>query len=56
MSFSEIVITVLALGIVVGGVMLLKRSAKKFDLSPEQLKEIKERNEALDKEEIENDK
>ena len=51
MSISEIILTVLALGIVIGGVLLLKKSAKKFDLTPEQLKKIKERNDKIEREE-----
>ena len=49
MSSSAIFITVLALGIIVGGVLLLKKSAKKFDLTQEQLEKIKKRNDDLDK-------
>lgn len=49
MSLSEIILTVLALGMIIGGILLLKKSAKKFDLTPEQLEEIKKRNEDLDK-------
>jgi hypothetical protein len=54
MSINEIIFTILAIGIVIGGVLLLQQSAKKFDLTPEQLKEIKKRNEDLDKEDKEN--
>jgi len=54
MSSSEIILTILAIGIIIGGVLLLKKSAKKFDLTPEQLNEIKKRNENLDKEDREN--
>ncbi len=50
MSLSLIFIILIALGIIFGGILLLKQSAKKFNLSPEQLKRIKARNEALDKE------
>jgi len=49
MSVSEIILTVLSLGIILGGVLLLKKSAKNFDLTPEQLDKIKKRNEDLDK-------
>lgn len=49
MTLSGIILTVLALGIIVGGVLLLKKSAKKFDLTAEQLSSIKKRNEELDK-------
>ena len=53
MSLTEIIITALALGIIVGGIYVLKKSARKFNLTPEQLKKIKQRNEILDKEEQE---
>ena len=48
MSVSVIILIALALGIIVGGVMVLKKSAKKFDLTKKQLKDIKERNVAMD--------
>jgi len=51
MSLSTIIIIVIALGTVVSAILLLKQSAKKFNLTDEQLKEIKKRNKALDKEE-----
>ncbi len=53
MSITAIIIILLALGLILGGVLLLKKSAKKFNLSDEQLKKINERNQALDKEEDE---
>lgn len=53
MSLSTIIIIVIALGTVVSAILLLKQSAKKFNLTDEQLKEIKKRNKALDKEEQE---
>ncbi|MDP7591094.1 MAG: DUF2897 family protein [Litorilituus sp.] len=49
MSISAIIIILLALGLILGGILLIKKSAKKFNLSDEQLKKIKERNQALDK-------
>jgi len=51
MSVVAILLTVLALGIIVGGILVLKKSATKFNLTSEQLDKIKSRNEALDKEE-----
>ena len=51
MTVSEIIIIVLALAMIIGGVVALKKSAKKFNLTPEQLAKIKKRNEALEKEE-----
>ena len=53
MSLSEIILTVLILGMILGGILLLKKSAKKFDLTNEQLAKIKKRNEDLDKSEKE---
>ncbi|PCI52212.1 MAG: DUF2897 domain-containing protein [Gammaproteobacteria bacterium] len=53
MSLTVIILISLALGIILGGVLLLKKSARKFDLTTEQLKRIKKRNKALDEEEKE---
>ena len=55
MSITAIIIITLAIGSIVGGVFVLKKSAKKFDLSDEQLSDIKKRNEALDKQEEKED-
>lgn len=49
MSVGEIILTVLILGIIIGGVLVLKKSAKKFNLTEEQLRKIKKRNDDLDK-------
>jgi len=43
MSSFAIFIIVIALGIIVGGIMVLKKSAKKFNLNEEQLQRIKQR-------------
>ena len=51
MTFIEIIIAVIALGLIVGAVLLLKQSAKKFNLTDEQLKNIKERNKTIEAEE-----
>lgn len=51
MSITAIIITVLAIGIIVGGILVIKKSAHKFNLTAEQLANIKKRNEELDKEE-----
>jgi hypothetical protein len=53
MSLSVIVLIVLALGIIIGGVLVLKKSARKFDLTEEQLDSIHKRNEELDEKERE---
>ncbi len=55
MSITAIFIIILAIGIILGGICLLKKSAKKFNLTPAQLAEIKERNEELEKEDLEKD-
>lgn len=44
MSFSAIFIIVITLAIIVGGIMVLKKSAKKFNLTDKQLRDIKLRN------------
>lgn len=53
MSFSIIILISLALGIILGGVLLLRKSARKFDLTTEQLDRIKKRNKAIDEQEKE---
>ncbi|WP_082627259.1 DUF2897 family protein [Colwellia sp. TT2012] len=56
MSLIAIIIITLAIGIILGGILLLKKSARKFNLTAEQLAKIKQRNERLDKEEQEQNK
>ncbi len=51
MSIIAIIIIALAIGAIIGGIFLLKESAVKFNLTPEQLKKINERNKELDNEE-----
>jgi len=51
MSTLAIIVFVLVFGMLIGGIMQLLKSAKKFNLTDEQLKRIKERNKQLDKEE-----
>jgi len=53
MSLSVIILITLALGIIIGGILLLKKSARKFDLTTEQLENIKKRNKELDEKEQE---
>ncbi|MBU2871576.1 DUF2897 family protein [Colwellia sp. E2M01] len=48
--FSIIIIIALAFGIIISGLIILKKTAKGFNLTPEQLATIKKRNEELDKE------
>ena len=43
MSSIAIIIIIIALGIIVGGIMVLNKSAKKFNLNKEQLQRIKQR-------------
>lgn len=56
MSITNIIIFIFIFGVIVGGVLLLKKTAKKFNLTEQQLNKIKERNEALNKEEQENER
>jgi uncharacterized membrane-anchored protein YhcB (DUF1043 family) len=51
MSITTAIISLLILGIIIGGVLVLKKTAKKFNLTEQQLDRIKERNKALDKKE-----
>ena len=51
MSITAILIIVIAIGTIVSGILLLKQSATKFDLSEQELKRIKERNKTFDSEE-----
>lgn len=53
MSTLTIVVFVAVFGMLIGGILQLLKSAKKFNLTDEQLKRIKERNMQLDKEENE---
>ena len=53
MSLFGIVITVIALGSIIGSVYFIKKSAQKFNLTPEQLEKVKKRNDELDREEEE---
>jgi len=43
MSGFALSIIIIALGIIVGGIMVLKKSARKFNLNEEQLHRIKQR-------------
>jgi uncharacterized membrane protein YciS (DUF1049 family) len=53
MTIATIITSIFIFGIIIGGVMVLKKTARKFTLTEQQLKKIKERNKALDKEEQE---
>jgi len=56
MSLIGVIFIVIALGIIAGAVLLIKQSAKKFNLTEEQLKDINQRNEAFKKEEQDEEK
>jgi len=49
MTLSILAIIVLILAMIISGLMVLKKSAKKFNLSDQELQRIKKRNLALDK-------
>ena len=55
MTWTIAIIITLALGSIIGAIMLLQKTAKKFHLSPEQLKNIKARNQELDKKQQEDE-
>ena len=54
MPITTIIITLIIFGVIIGGILVLKKTARKFNLTEQQLNKIKERNKALDKEEQEN--
>lgn len=49
-----IAVTLIAIGLIFGGVLLLKQTAKKFDLNAHQLDKIKKRNKSFDEEDSNN--
>lgn len=55
MTLGILAIIILALGLIFSGILLLKQSAKKFNLTEEQLTKINERNDDLNKEEEKED-
>jgi hypothetical protein len=55
-EFMSIILIIFALGSIVGAILLIRKSAKKFNLTAEQLEKIKARNQLIDKEEQEEDK
>lgn len=55
MDFTGIIVSLMAFGIVIGSVMLIKHSATKFNLTEEQKEKIAERKKELEKEEMKED-
>ncbi|SET55244.1 DUF2897 family protein [Thalassotalea agarivorans] len=51
MNTIAIIVILVSLGIIVSGILLLKQSAKKFNLSDEQKEKIKARQKELEQEE-----
>jgi len=51
MSITAIIIITIAMGSIVSSLFVLKKYVQKVDLTAEQLASIKERNEAIDKQE-----
>lgn len=51
MSLTAWIITAIALGLIVSGILLLKQSAKKFHLNKKQWQDVNKRSEAMKKEE-----
>ena len=56
MNISLLVIIALAFGIIIGGITLLRKSAKKFHLTPEQAEKVKKRQQELAQQERDEDK
>jgi len=54
MTTMEIIFTLLIFIMLIGGLLGLIKSARKFNLTEKQLKDIKQRNAMLDKEDEEN--
>jgi hypothetical protein len=48
MTFTSLIIILFPLIMIISGIVSLKKSANKFNLSEKQLKAIKERNKAFD--------
>jgi|TARA_B110000908_G_scaffold141734_1_gene169545 uncharacterized protein YpmB len=55
MTFSIFVVIVLCLAMIISGIVVLKKSAKKFNLTEQQLTRIKQRKLALEKEDEDED-
>jgi hypothetical protein len=55
MSFTAILIILFALALIWGAILTIKKSAKKFNLSEEELTKITQRNKALEEEEQQDD-
>lgn len=51
MTLTALLIIFIVLAMIISGITILKRTANKFDLPEETLKKIKERNQAIDKQE-----
>lgn len=51
MALTTVIIITLAVGSIISALLLIKQSAKKFDLTPEQLARIKARNQRLEEQE-----
>ena len=56
MSLISLTMTVLAIAIIVGAVLLIKKTAKKFNLSEEQLNKIKKREQEQEDKDKQQDK
>lgn len=54
MSISLWLLIIFILLFIVSGIYMLYKSAKKFNLTPEQLAKIKQRNQQLDKQDADN--
>ena len=55
MSYTALAIIIICLAMILSGIFVLRRSAKKFNLSEQELQNIKKRNLAYEKKEQEED-
>ena len=55
MSYTALAIIIICLAMILSGIFVLRRSAKKFNLSEQEIQNIKKRNLAYEKKEQEED-
>ena len=56
MTYTAMLLIIIPIAMILGGILLLKKTAKKFDISKKDLKKINQRNRALDQKEQDDDR
>ena len=56
MSVTAIIIIVMPIAMILGGILLLKKSARKFDISKKDLEKIKQRNKEVEQQEADDNR